>query len=184
VDEGDRDDYFDSLYHCAVAVGVNTSAMIEAAIVGRVVHTVLAPEFGETQGGTLHFRYLTPENGGCLRVGRTLDEHIAQLAETLHRPEEWHERSRSFVSNFVRPNGWDVAATPLVADAIEQVIQAGRQPAGIGIPRYPLTAVMWTIAAIMLIADPPRLRRSLARLKARVVSRSADGAAPAKSKAR
>ena len=58
VNEADRQDYFDSLYHSAAVVGVNTTAMIEAAIVGRTVHSVLAPEFEDTQSGTLHFRYL------------------------------------------------------------------------------------------------------------------------------
>ena len=45
--------------------------MIEAAIVGRTVHSVLAEEFKDTQGGTLHFRYLLAENGGFLRVAAT-----------------------------------------------------------------------------------------------------------------
>ena len=68
VDEDDRADYFDSLFHSQAVVGVNTSAMIEAAIVGRPVHTVRADEFADTQGGTLHFHYLLPEQGGFLRV--------------------------------------------------------------------------------------------------------------------
>lgn len=42
VNESDRQDYFDSLFHSEAVVGVNTTAMIEAAIVGRTVHAVLA----------------------------------------------------------------------------------------------------------------------------------------------
>ena len=46
------------MYHASATVGLNTSAMIEAAIVGRPVHTILVPEFQHSQEGTLHFRYL------------------------------------------------------------------------------------------------------------------------------
>ena len=46
---------------CSSDLGVNTSAMIEAAILGRPVLSVLAPEFAATQEGTVHFHYLLPE---------------------------------------------------------------------------------------------------------------------------
>ncbi len=72
VNEADRQDYFDSLFHSETVVGINTTAMIEAAIVGRTVHSVLADEFKDTQGGTLHFRYLLSEHGGFLRVATGL----------------------------------------------------------------------------------------------------------------
>jgi hypothetical protein len=64
-----RKNYFDSIYHSAAVVGINTSAQIESAVVGRPVHTVLADEFKETQQGTLHFQYL---KDGHLWVGQTL----------------------------------------------------------------------------------------------------------------
>src|SRR3712207_6916201 len=47
--------FYDSLHHAAAVVGVNTTAMIEAAIVGRPVLTVLDDAFALTQRGTLHF---------------------------------------------------------------------------------------------------------------------------------
>lgn len=182
VDEGDRDDYFDSLYHCAAGVGVNTTAFIEAAIVGRVVHTVLADEFSYTQRGTLHFRYLSPDQGGCLRIARSLDEHLMQLADTLSAPEAWRERTRTFVQNFVRPHGLDRPATARAADAIEELIAAGRrQPAGVPLVLLPLTAFLWAIASLMLMADPPRFWRTLSRMRGRFTSRTGP-ARPMKSK--
>jgi hypothetical protein len=119
VDEDDRADYFDSLYHCDAVVGVNTSAMIEAAIVGRPVHTILAQEFQSTQRGTLHFHYLLPENGGFLRTAADVNEHVVQLAATLADPAKARAEVDRFVDNFIRPHGRDKAATPLLVDAIE-----------------------------------------------------------------
>ena len=63
-----RADYFDSLAHSACIVGINTSGLLEAGIVGKSVLTVLDPDFAGTQAGTLHFQYLRWENGGLLRV--------------------------------------------------------------------------------------------------------------------
>ena len=68
VDRSSRNDYFDSLYHSAAVVGLNTSAFIEAGIVGRPVLTILLPEWHENQLGTAHFRYLFEAGGGLLDV--------------------------------------------------------------------------------------------------------------------
>jgi hypothetical protein len=59
VDEEAKDDYFDSLYYSAAVVGLNTSAFLEAGIVGRPVYSILLPEVSAAnQEGTIHFRYL------------------------------------------------------------------------------------------------------------------------------
>ena len=116
-----RDDFFDSLYHSAVVVGINTSAMIEAAIVGRPVCSLLAPEFAGTQEGTIHFRHLLPENGGFLRIASTVEDHVAQLAECLRDPASTRAETSRFVASFIRPAGVERPATPLFADAVERL---------------------------------------------------------------
>jgi len=118
VDEAARADYFDALYHSAAVVGLNTSAFIEAGIVGRPVHTILLPEFYENQMGTVHFRYLLDAGGGLLEVARDLDEHLGQLARSIASPGT---TVRPFVGTFVRPHGLDVAATPLFVRAVEEM---------------------------------------------------------------
>jgi hypothetical protein len=122
VDDASKDDYFESLYYSAAVVGLNTSAFLEGAIVGRPVHTVLLPEFQENQEGVLHFHYLLDVGGGVLRAERTLEEHHAQLAASIERPEG--NPGAGFVRAFVRPHGLDVAATPVFADAVEQTLRA------------------------------------------------------------
>jgi hypothetical protein len=119
-----RNNYFDSIHHSAAVVGINTSAQIESAVVGRPVHTVLAEEFEQTQQGTLHFQYL---KDGHLYVGRTLAEHLDQLEESL-RGREDDGRNERFLRTFVRPLGLDVAATPLYVETLEE-LGAGPRPA-------------------------------------------------------
>jgi hypothetical protein len=121
VTEESKAGFYDSLHHGAAVVGINTSAMIEAGIVGRPVFAPLAPEFRGSQEGTLHFRYLLEAGGGLLQVGATLDQHLDQLADALADPSVGREQARRFVASFVRPLGLDCAATPILADAIERL---------------------------------------------------------------
>jgi hypothetical protein len=122
IDVESRADYFDSLYHSAAVVGLNTSAFIEAGIVGRHVMAILPQEFHANQEGTLHFHYLTDVGGGLLTTARSLEEHEGQLGIVLRGgSESVMARQREFVRAFVRPQGLDTPATPVLADAIEQL---------------------------------------------------------------
>jgi hypothetical protein len=124
VDRDSRSEYYDSIYHAAAVVGVNTSALIESAIVGRTVHTLLADDFAATTTGTLHFSHLTRAGGGMLRVADSYAEHARQLADALTARCDPDGGNREFLEEFVRPHGCDQPAAPRLADAIEGV--AGR----------------------------------------------------------
>jgi hypothetical protein len=78
-------------------------------------------EFAGTQEGTLHFHHLLPENGGCVRIASSLEEHVRQLGERLRDPEAAHAETQRFIASFVRPHGLDRPATPIVVDAIERL---------------------------------------------------------------
>ena len=174
VNESDRQDYFDSLFHSETVVGVNTTAMIEAAIVGRTVHAVLADEFHDTQGGTLHFQYLLAENGGFLRVARSLPAHAAQLAETLANPAVGREACARFVGTFIRPHGIGVQATPVLAEALERLAASGPRPIlRPALSSYPLRVFLWLCGVVAVYRSPTRIvkvvRRTGSRVKRKVV---------------
>jgi hypothetical protein len=154
VDTESRNDYFDSLYHCAAAVGINTSAQIEAGIVGRQVYSIRAPEYATTQEGTLHFHYLLSENGGLLHMSPTLEEHARALSSALDRSPEDEQRLRDFVKGFVRPHGLDVAATPLLADAIEQLGRLPRVPERVAPGSRVLRLFLYPVATRMKTDRP------------------------------
>jgi hypothetical protein len=133
VDDATRADYFDSLAHAEVVVGLNTSAMIEAAIAGRPVLTVVRPESETGQLGTLHFHYLLAEEGGPARPARSLEEHVEQLAAALDG--DAGPPATSFVGRFVRPHGLDQPATPRLVDALETAAaQAADKPDPVPLP--------------------------------------------------
>ena len=125
-DEDSRRNFYDSIYHSAAVVGINTTAQIESAIVGRPVHTLLAEEFRDTQQGTLHFHYLKADEFGLLYVGRDFEEHAEQLEESLAGRED-DGRNERFLRRFVRPLGLDRSARELLVEAIEE-LGAGPAP--------------------------------------------------------
>ena len=140
-----RNDFFDSLYHSSVVVGVNTSAMVEAAIVGRPVCSLLAPEFAGTQEGTIHFRHLLPENGGFLRIAPTVEAHVQQVAECLRDPEATRAETGRFVASFIRPAGVTQPATPLFANAVERLAAL---PAPVPVPAPAWRVLVWPPLAL------------------------------------
>ena len=95
---------YDALHHSAAVVGLNTSAQIEAGILGKPVLTLLAPGFEQGQQGTLHFRYLLREQGGFVEIASDLDEHRNHLARAVAGAYDVDEIRRA-VERFIRPAG-------------------------------------------------------------------------------
>jgi hypothetical protein len=164
ADESARTSFFDSLYYSAAIVGINTSAMVEGAILHRPVLSLLTPEFAGTQEGTLHFHYLLPENGGFLRVAHSLAEHEAQLVDVLRDPDLVREQTERFVAAFLRPQGLEVACTPLLASALERAARdtAGNTSKRESIGTRVLRVLATPVALIVMLFSgdsPRRLRR-------------------------
>jgi hypothetical protein len=157
-----RADFHDSLYHSAAVMGLNTSALIEAVIVGRPVHTLLTPEFANSQLGTLHFKYLMEIEGGCLRVARSFEEHLGQLAEALTTAHEGRQRHRRFLEAFVRPGGIDTPAAPAFVDAIEDLAaRPAPLPLQTGLGLHAVRTLLYPLA----VASEAARRIRNARLK-------------------
>lgn len=154
LDATARADYFDSMYHAAAVVGLNTSALIESAIVDRPVYTVLLPEFHGNQEGTLHFQYLLRVGDGFLHTSRSLEAHadqlLAGLAGTTGR------RNAPFVLAFVRPQGLGEPSTLRFVAAVEAAAAVAPDP----VERPDLPARV-TAGGLTLLRDTPWGRRWL-----------------------
>ena len=156
IDDSSRADYFDSLHHSGAVVGLNTSAFIEAGIVGRPVMALLPEEFRANQEGTLHFRYLTEVAGGLLTTARSFDEHERQLTAILDGgAAAVLARQAEFVRAFVRPRGLDLPATPILADAIERLPGDAQ---GLREARTPSTVASVALRTLLLLQRLPGTR--------------------------
>jgi hypothetical protein len=114
--------YFDSIYHSAAVVGLNTSAMLEAGLIGRPVLTVLTRELEASQAALVHFRYLLDAGGGLVQATDRLDEHMRLLRRTIADDNgDYRARNAPFIQEFLRPHGLDREATPIFVDAVERL---------------------------------------------------------------
>jgi hypothetical protein len=159
VDASARAEYYDSMFHSLAVVGVNTSALIESGIVGRMVFSVTDDTFAATQEGTLHFQHLKSVNGGLLHLASSLGEHTSQLAHLMDDIPARAHPPRAFIQAFVRPHGLDIPATPRVVDALEQLAAstraAGQPIRGAAVWR----PVLAPVAAAILLANADADRR-------------------------
>jgi hypothetical protein len=111
---------FDQLFLADAVVALNTSAELEAAVVGRPVLTITVGDRAPGQKGTSHFAYLLADHGGFVETAGSLEEHLAQLVGALEEDPHADARRR-FVEIFLRPHGIDRPAGPVLADAIERL---------------------------------------------------------------
>ena len=141
-------DLYDSIFHSSAVLGLNTSVMIEAAIVGRPVLTILEPEFQSAQLDTFHFEYLLESSGGAVRATHSVEESLSELSAILDRgAAEASERAKLFVAQFVRPEGLEQPATPIVVDTLERLAEAS-----VGRERDPVWAVV--LRGFIVVLEP------------------------------
>jgi hypothetical protein len=133
--------YFDSLFHASALVGVNSSSMLEAGVVGRRSFTVLAPEFAHSQRGTIHFEYLM--RYGFLTAAESWEAHLAHLEEALGDGGAIDADVRRGMLAFVRPDGGAEPSTPKVVAAIEEAAALRRTaPRGAATPAVLLRTLL------------------------------------------
>lgn len=118
-----RFDYFHSIFHSIAVIGINTSAMIESAIIGRPVATVIDSTYADQQQGTLHFRHLTGH--GFLQCADSIDENLNVLATLVDGETsslaKIEAANRAFIAHYIRPRGLTRAASECWADTIENI---------------------------------------------------------------
>lgn len=117
VDTETRSRYFDSLHHCAVVVAINTSGMLESAIVGKPVLMLSDSRSHLTQEGTLHFRHLL--NGGLVHRVTSEADHFEQLGAFLNGQDRGKAQRDRFILEFVRPLGLDVKPSSVGLRALD-----------------------------------------------------------------
>ena len=120
------------MYYSAAVVGLNTSAFLDAAVVGKPAQTVLLDDVStHNQEGTIHFHYLLDVNGGLLRAARSFPEHVVAAGRLARRRRRRRRKADASSRRSSVRHGRTVAATPRFVDAIEEV---GRQPAPAAAP--------------------------------------------------
>jgi CDP-glycerol:poly(glycerophosphate) glycerophosphotransferase len=120
VEEAKRT-YFDTLHYAKATVGINTSAMIESAIVDIPCVTIIDERYKSWQTEMGHFWHLM--KGGFLDVQYSYDSAVNAIGAILRGHDPKCEPRRQFVRDFVRPYGLHRSASEIVALAIRMAAE-------------------------------------------------------------
>ena len=118
-----RQTYFDTLYHSAVVVGINTTGFLDAAIVDKPCVTLMDDQMRDGQGA--HFNYLI--DADYLEIARNRPETFQIIDRIISGVDAKMENRRKFVHQFIRPQGMDTPASEVMLKAI-LAVGRGKRP--------------------------------------------------------
>ena len=124
-----EEEYFSLIYFSSAVLGINTSSMVEAGVIGKPVVSMPSDFFGAKQRGTLHFRHLL-ETGLIFETNNSAE--LYQQLQILLRPSKQTrlliaEKSNNFISQYIRPNDVTIPAARYCADAMQlPVLSTGK----------------------------------------------------------
>ena len=114
-------DFYNTVYHSTLTMGINTSGMIDAIIMDKPCITILSERYRATQEQTTHFKHLLKAN--VLEVTRSVEEAIEVISRILNGEDALRQQRLDFVKSFVRPRGLNRQAGEVAARAIEMTAQ-------------------------------------------------------------
>ncbi len=112
-----KQDYYHSIYHSRAVIGVNTSAIIEAAILDKPCVTIVDEDYQFKQNGRGHFGHLIKAD--FMEITHSFAESAAVIAAILDGNDSKQKQRKRFVADFIRPCGLEQPASEIIAGAIE-----------------------------------------------------------------
>ena len=106
-------------------IGVNTSGMLDAIILGKPGFSILSDRYRETHAEALHFQHMV--EGDVLYLDEDAAAFAKRLARVLGGEDPKAENRRRFVETFIRPRGLDRDAGRVQAEAI-LMLASGKSP--------------------------------------------------------
>lgn len=117
-------EFVNSVRHSVATVGINTTGMMDAIILGRPCITIMADRYQKTQSEASHFRHLF--DSGALEIATDGKSCATILNKLLEGKDETLEAREAFVRKFVRPYGLTKSAGKVGGLALELLGDAKR----------------------------------------------------------
>jgi hypothetical protein len=119
--ESAKQTYFNTLHYAKATVAINTSAMIESAIVDVPCVAVIEEKYRSWQTDMGHFHHLL--DGNFLEVRYSNKSAIEAVAGILNGQDSRRDQRRAFVREFIRPLGLGRPASGILAHAIKMAAE-------------------------------------------------------------
>lgn len=111
--------FYNLVQHSVAVMGVNTSAMVDAVIMGKKVYCLLLDEYRKTQQDALHFKTL--RDSGAFTIISDIPYIREALIRDLKNPASSHEFNADFIKRYIRPKGVKISAGEICARAIVKI---------------------------------------------------------------
>lgn len=113
--------FFETFFHCSCVVGLNTTAMVEAAIVDKPCVSILSEKFRDTQERSGHFHHLA--DAGIIFTTRIHNDACEFIKQVLRGNDNQAEARERFVSSFVRPRGVNVQSSEVMTNILTAMVR-------------------------------------------------------------
>jgi hypothetical protein len=114
----DIDDFRRMLTGSVAVVGINTSAMIDAIVLGVPTVAFLTERYAKTQAQATHFRQLM--NSGAVGLVESIEELNGLLVDIAGR-QAWQESKRQdFIERYIAPHGREYLPSAYIADRVDE----------------------------------------------------------------
>ena len=114
-----KNHYFDTMYYSSCVVAINTTAILEAALLGKPCISLVTDHYQATQIKTKHFNLLL--NADFLLIANNFDDAIEYIKGAIRGDDPRRNERRRFVESFIRPWGMGVSASELMGKALEDI---------------------------------------------------------------
>lgn len=112
---------FESIFHSCCVIGLNTTAMIETAIVGKPCFTLLVDEYKNTQEMSGHFHHL--EDSDFMVSCKSMGELTEKVSQTVAGDDPYKKGREEFINNFVRPCGAERNSSAIMQEVLERLAE-------------------------------------------------------------
>ena len=115
-------DFYAAVSNAEFCVGINTSAMIDVAIMQHPCFALMLDEYKSTQEGTMHFQHLLRSN--AIIPAHTISELFGNFLDGKNNLFEENAKSHSqFVEKFIRPRGRSEKAGKIACSVILSMLK-------------------------------------------------------------
>lgn len=116
--------FYDTLMHSSLVFGINTSAMLDAMLLGKPVIALYKDQYTATQVEMYHFNSLL--HMGAIEFAKTPDEIRKAILDIFEGRDVRKEKRERFIRDFIRPRGIKISANEVIADEIEDILKSSK----------------------------------------------------------
>ncbi|MDO8510306.1 MAG: hypothetical protein Q7S15_01640 [bacterium] len=113
-------DFFEAVYYCSAPIALDSTAFIDAIVIGQPCIVYSDPRFIDIQSAE-HFRAL--KGSGAFYSAGSMGELVAIVKKIINNHDSLGEKRVQYLEKFIRPRGIEKNVGNEVADEIEMMLR-------------------------------------------------------------